>query len=193
MFQKCASFFDGLALKLTHISFISPFILRLYLSPIFWMAGTQKLSHMESTIHWFGNAEWGLGLPFPTFLAYLAAYTEIIGAVCLLLGMATRLICVPLIITMLVAILSVHIDNGWLAISASSSEASIRLTGFLNWLQTHYPARHEYITELAQPVMLNNGVEFAVTYLIMLISLLFSGSGRFLSVDYWALKLSKPD
>lgn len=41
--------------------------LRLYLAPIFWMAGTRKLNDMSSTIAWFGNADSGLDclyLPF---------------------------------------------------------------------------------------------------------------------------------
>ena len=32
---------------------------------------------------------------------------------------------------------------------------------------------------------LNNGIEFAMTYFIMLLVLFFQGAGRFLSVDYW--------
>jgi putative oxidoreductase len=34
-------------------------------------------------------------------------------------------------------------------------------------------------------VVLNNGIEFAVTYLIMLLMLLFHGGGRYVSADYW--------
>ena len=52
------------------IGFIGPLLLRLYLVPIFWMAGSKKISSIDSTIEWFGNPEWGLGLPFPTMLAW---------------------------------------------------------------------------------------------------------------------------
>jgi len=31
----------------------------------------------------------------------------------------------------------------------------------------------------------NNGIEFAVTYSLMLLILLFQGGGRFISLDYW--------
>jgi len=31
----------------------------------------------------------------------------------------------------------------------------------------------------------SNGIEMAVTYSIMLIILLFTGGGKFLSLDYW--------
>jgi hypothetical protein len=33
--------------------------------------------------------------------------------------------------------------------------------------------------------LLNNGIEFAATYFIMLLALFFIGAGRYLSVDFW--------
>jgi len=41
-----------------HIDFLGPLALRLYLAPIFWMAGTSKLADIESTADWFGNQDW---------------------------------------------------------------------------------------------------------------------------------------
>jgi putative oxidoreductase len=38
---------------------------------------------------------------------------------------------------------------------------------------------------------LNNGIEFGVTYLIMLLSLFFTGAGKFVSLDYWISKYYK--
>ena len=34
-------------------------------------------------------------------------------------------------------------------------------------------------------MILNNGIEFAVTYFVMLLALFFIGAGKYLSVDYW--------
>ena len=82
--------------------------LRLYLAPIFWMAGTRKLNDMSSTIAWFGNADWGLGLPLPAVLAWLATLTEVLGALLLLIGLGVRWVSIPLMVTMLVAGLVVH-------------------------------------------------------------------------------------
>ena len=84
--------------------FLAPLALRLYLAPVFWMAGSQKLADMPATIEWFGNPDWGLGLPFPELLAWLAALSEAGGAVLLLCGLAVRWISLPLMVTMLVAI-----------------------------------------------------------------------------------------
>ena len=68
-------------------------------------------------IAWFGNTDWGLGLPFPALMAWLAVSTEILGAVALLLGLATRWFCIPLMIQMIVAATSVHWHNGWQAVA----------------------------------------------------------------------------
>ncbi len=172
------NYFDGLG----------PLALRLYLVPIFWVAGMQKIAGMESTIEWFGNPDWGLGLPFPSLMAHLAAYTEAIGALLLLLGLATRWISIPLMITMLVAILSVHADNGWEAIADSGAEdIAVRLGAAKEILQEH--GNYSWLKEKGNFVILNNGIEFGVTYFIMLLTLLFTGGGRFTSVDYFLSRL----
>ncbi|TGD71543.1 DoxX family protein [Mangrovimicrobium sediminis] len=179
---------NGIFRRLQHIDGLAPLALRLYLVPVFWMAGTQKLGSIDSTIEWFGNAEWGLGLPAPTLLAYLAAYTEAVGALLLLLGLATRWISIPLMITMLVAIFAVHWDNGWAAIADSGSrEVAVRLGAAKELLREH--GNYSWLTEKGNFVILNNGIEFAVTYLIMLFSLLFTGGGRYVSVDYYLSRL----
>ena len=166
--------FDGLA----------PLALRLYLVPVFWMAGTHKIAGIDQTIEWFGNPDWGLGLPFPTLLAYLAAYTEAVGALLLLLGLATRWISIPLIAIMLVAIFAVHWDNGWAAIADSGAqEVAVRLGTAKEILQEH--GNYAWLTEHGGFVVLNNGIELGVTYLVMLLSLLFTGGGRYVSVDYY--------
>ena len=172
--------------------FIAPLALRLYLAPIFWMAGTQKLASMDSTIEWFGNADWGLGLPFPALLAWMATLTEAGGAVLLVLGLGVRWISVPLMVTMVVAMITVHWQNGWLAIaegsqSLFSSDRTVaaieRLDRAKEMLQTH--GNYDWLTEHGSIVMLNNGIEFAATYLIMLLVLFFYGAGKYVSVDHW--------
>jgi len=179
---------NGLFSRLRYLDGLAPLALRLYLVPVFWMAGTQKIAGMESTIEWFGNPEWGLGLPLPWLMAHLAAYSEAIGALLLLLGLATRWISIPLMITMLVAIFKVHWVHGWPAIADSSAEAvAVRLGAAREILSEH--GNYDWLTETGNFVVLNNGIEFGVTYLIMLFALLFTGGGRYTSVDYYLSRL----
>ena len=94
----------------------------------------------------------------------------------------------PLMVTMLVAIFAVHWDNGWAAIADSSAEGvAVRLSAAKEILQEH--GHYEWLTEKGNFVILNNGIEFGVTYLLMCFSLLFTGGGRFTSVDYFLAKL----
>ena len=175
---------SAIFLRIKYADGLASLAIRLYLVPVFWVAGSTKIAGMENTIAWFGNPDWGLGLPFPALLAYLAAYTEAIGAILLALGLATRWISIPLIVTMIVAATAVHWDNGWAAIADSSaSEVAARLERAREILQEN--GNYSWLTEKGGFVILNNGIEFSVTYLVMLLVLLFNGGGRYVSVDYW--------
>ncbi|HHJ35015.1 MAG TPA: DoxX family protein [Gammaproteobacteria bacterium] len=179
--------------KTRAVDFLGPLALRLYLVPVFWMAGTKKLEDMDSIIEWFGNADWGLGLPFPELMAWLATLTEVGGAILLFLGLATRWISIPMIFTMIVAAVTVHWQNGWLAIAEGSgffasdrtAGAIERLDAAKEILQEH--ANYDWITENGSLVILNNGIEFAATYSIMLLVLFFIGPGK-ASLDHLIYK-----
>ena len=58
-----------------HADFLAPLLLRLYLAPVFYMAGKNKYDGFEGTVQWFGNPDWGLGLPMPWLMAFLATAT----------------------------------------------------------------------------------------------------------------------
>ena len=82
---------------------------RLVLAYGFYTTASMKWSNISGVAEWFGS----LGIPAPAFNAYLAASTEIAGVVLLTLGFATRFISIPLMITMIVAIVTVHLTNGF--------------------------------------------------------------------------------
>lgn len=164
------------------VDFLAPLAMRVYLAPVFWMAGTNKLGDMDSTIAWFGNPDWGLGLPMPELMAWAAALTEAGGAILLLIGLATRWVSIPLMITMVVAAATVHWQHGWAAI-AETPESAERLAAAKSLLQQH--GNYDWLTGSGEFVILNNGIEFAATYFIMLLTLFFIGAGRYVSVDYW--------
>lgn len=169
------------------VDFLGPLALRLYLVPIFWMAGSKKLADIDSIAAWFG--EGGLGLPFPELMAWMASLTEAGGAIMLFFGIGVRWISIPLMITMIVAAVTVHLQNGWLAIAEGSGFfASERTAGAVERLDRakdilRENANYDWLTENGSIVILNNGIEFAATYSIMLLVLFFVGPGK-ASVDH---------
>ncbi len=88
---------------------LSLLIVRLILAYGFFEPAKMKWSNISSVADWFGS----MGIPFPTLNAYMAASTEALGVILLVLGLGSRLISVPLIIIMLVAIFTVHFSNGF--------------------------------------------------------------------------------
>ncbi len=206
--------------KLKHIDGIPSLLIRLYLAPVFIMAGFSKtqLLNEEVTglrslmadpniIAWFGNNDWGLGLPFPALLANLVILVELVGGWLLLVGLFTRLTSIPLMFTMVVAATTVHADNGWFAITPTNSEISpAKVVGWLGVKSAQKSLENSEVTatrlkamkeileqygntqwlyEKGNIVVLNNGVEFSVTYFIMLLALFFIGAGRFTSIDHF--------
>ena len=173
------------------VDFLAPVALRLYLAAVFWTAGMNKVKGFDGVVEWFGNTEWGLGLPAPFLMALLATATEVVGAIMLLIGLGVRWVSLPLLFTMIVAMASVHWSHGWQAVADASSPfppadihmALERLQRAREILQEH--GNYEWLTASGQFVVSNNGVEWSVTYAIMLLALLFMGAGRWLSLDYW--------
>lgn len=183
---------------------IAPLLIRLYLAPVMIAAGLHKLNNQADMVEWFGNKEWGLGLDNAELMVQLATWSELAGGVLILIGFATRWAAVPLMVTMVVAALTVHLDNGWFAIAPSdpasstakpladlgipqaqaslenSVEVGQRLDRARSILQEH--GNYQWLTETGTYVVLNNGIEFAATYFILLLSLFFTGAG-WLSMD----------
>ncbi|MBI1733510.1 MAG: DoxX family membrane protein [Gammaproteobacteria bacterium] len=192
--NQAQSVFDKLRAP---IECLGPLALRLYLVPVFWVASNNKwnpfdsASSIDSTAEWFGNAEWGLGLPLPYLNAYMAWGAEYFGAILLLLGLGVRWISIPLMVTMVVAVATVHWDHGWQALndpksafaSEHASEAIERLAVAKDILKEH--GDYDWLTEFGSIVSSNNGMEWAATYFVMLLALFCIGAGRWFSVDYW--------
>jgi putative oxidoreductase len=214
------SIYNNFLNKLPNFDGVPALLLRLYLAPVFIMAGfskTQLLNEEVSgiasfmadpnIIAWFGNSDWGLGLPFPALLANLVILAEFFGGWLLLVGALTRLISIPLMFTMIMAATTVHAPNGWFAITPinpdtsaakmmtwigfEQAEASLensvetgkRLEAMRNLLENN--GNTDWLYENGNIVVLNNGIEFSATYFIMLLALFFIGAGRYTSVDYY--------
>ncbi len=81
----------------------SPFLLaiRLYWGWQFLETGWGKLANISKPIEYFTS----LGIPAPVFTAYFIGLLETAGGILLILGLASRLIALPLTIDMLMAYL----------------------------------------------------------------------------------------
>jgi len=82
---------------------------RLILVYGFYNPAIMKWQNINSIAEWFSE----MGIPLPTINAYMAASTEMAGVVLLTLGLANRIISIPLIFVMIVAIVTVHLGNGF--------------------------------------------------------------------------------
>ena len=94
---------------LTKLKDVHLLAVRLVLAYGFYNPAIMKWQNIESIKEWFGQ----LGIPFPGLNAYLSASTEMAGVILLTLGLANRIISIPLIFVMIVAIVTVHIGNGF--------------------------------------------------------------------------------
>ncbi|CAI1027754.1 DoxX [Serratia rubidaea] len=192
MLTKIISWYQWGVSKVKKADFVPLLLIRLYLLPVIFEGAHSKVLGFSNTVAWFATptAEGGLGMPFPWLLAFLATSTEVVGLVCIALGLFTRIIAIPMMVVMSVASLMVHWSHGWLAIASNDMESAQRMTAFLQWLMQNFPGRYNYITQLGDPVILNNGIEFSATYFIMLLVLLVWGGGRYISADYWLKKIT---
>ncbi len=69
----------------------------------FRRSGWGKITAIDTVVKFFQD----LNLPLPIFQAHLVAYTELIAGLLLIFGLFTRYAAIPLIVTMVVAIIKV--------------------------------------------------------------------------------------
>ncbi|WP_250458570.1 HvfX family Cu-binding RiPP maturation protein [Microbulbifer litoralis] len=180
------------------VDWLAPLLLRLYLAPIFILSGLNKLRDIDTVAAWFGNPDGGLGLPAPLLMAWLATLAELLGGIALLLGLGVRLAAIPLLVVMAVAAVSAHWQYGWSALADDTlvmpwewrrdliEEGLERRAKAVELLKEY--GRYEWLTGAGNFTVLKNGIEFAATYFLMLLTLLTTGAGRFVSVDYWVAR-----
>jgi len=171
--------------------FLAPLALRIFLAPVFILAGSNKLAHAQQLVPYFES----LGIPAPEIMVYVAGLTELAGGIGLLVGLAVRWLAIPLMFTMVVAATTAHWQNGWHVLPETEltmpwewrtdiiEAANIRKHKARDILREH--GNYSWLTEYGSITVLKNGIEFAATYFIMLLVLFFVGGGRFVSLDYW--------
>ncbi len=81
---------------------------RLAVGYMFTSGALHKVQDLQGFGDWFGT----LGIPFPHFNAFLAVYTELIGGICLMLGLGSRIFSFMLAFVMAVALWTVGTQSG---------------------------------------------------------------------------------
>ncbi len=84
------------------LSFLAPLATRLVVGWAFYLTGHGKWEHFDNTVTFFTE----LGIPFPLANAAFVASLELVGGICLILGLFTRLMATGLASTMVVALLT---------------------------------------------------------------------------------------
>ncbi len=162
------------------LDFLPPLLLRLFLAPLLYVSGSQKLGMFTgeyskwNPLSWFnldnpvhqatsaGLAKMPLiGDSLAGLLTTSIGWLEIIGALLLLIGFAVRWVSLPLLA--LVALTAIVALNGQDIVAT-----------FKEMLMTH-----------GYTDMSNSVFSKAVIYFLMLLTLFFMGAGRFFSVDWF--------
>ena len=131
-------------------------LLRLMLGFGFAAHGWAKLSRGPEG---FGNILAVIGVPFPHFMAWATTLVELVGGSLLMAGAFVVLLSIPLAVTMLTAMFSVHFRYGF---------SSIKIQTITNEGAQFGPP----------------GYEINLLYIIGLLVLALSGSGKW-SIDQW--------
>src|SRR5215831_11598569 len=92
---------------LQEASWVPALLVRLYVGYFFFETGLGKVRNLAAMTERF--TEWGI--PAPAFNAALSGFTELIGGGLIVLGLLTRLVSIPLIINMAVAVLAVRMKK----------------------------------------------------------------------------------
>lgn len=98
---------DDALRRLTAAQWVPQLLMRLFVGYFFLESGWGKIHNLDTFTQRF--AEWGI--PAPAFNAALSGYTEVIGGLFVMLGLATRLVSIPMVVNMVVAIVTVKLKK----------------------------------------------------------------------------------
>jgi putative oxidoreductase len=104
LLSSVAKLLLGLARRLESVALLAA---RLTVGVLFVSTGWGKVHNLGKVIEYFGE----LHIPMPAFNALLASYTELLGGMLLVVGLASRLAALPLMVTMTVALITAKADE----------------------------------------------------------------------------------
>lgn len=105
--MKCKVFCEKSEAALQKSDWLPPLLIRLSVGWVMLESGWGKFHALDKVTEFFAS----LGIPAASLQAPFVAGVELIGGICLILGIFTRLVSIPLLITMVVAILTAKRDD----------------------------------------------------------------------------------
>ncbi|MDP1708161.1 MAG: DoxX family protein [Gammaproteobacteria bacterium] len=109
MYSRFSSGINAIVNGANALSSLLDLFIRLWMANIFWSSGLVKIGNFDKTLDIFTTV-FKVPLFNPTLAAVLATGTELIGAVLLVLGLATRFASASLIFLTFMAAISYHLD-----------------------------------------------------------------------------------
>ena len=97
---NCVEYWLGMA---DSLNWFAPLLMRIYFGYFWTETGWGKIQNLDSFTQHF--VEWGI--PYPHFSAVVSGYTEWIGGILLMFGLFARIVSIPLMFNMFVAIVQV--------------------------------------------------------------------------------------
>ena len=91
---------------------IALLVLRVFMGATFFIYASKKIQSYDNYVALFSDK---LDLPLPLLNLYLVIGVEAIGGILLIAGFLTRIITIPLIITMITAFFLINLNNGFAA------------------------------------------------------------------------------
>ncbi|CAM3218217.1 DoxX family protein [Tsukamurella hominis] len=115
--------------KLVTTQFTLLTVARVILGVVFFAHGWQKV--VTNGLSGTAGAFEKMGVPAPTLSAWFAGLAELLGGALLIVGFAVPIVAIVLIVDMLGAIFTVHIDNGFFATGGGIELPLVLIAGLL--------------------------------------------------------------
>jgi putative oxidoreductase len=106
-FKSLASLAEKALVWISSFEWLAPLLVGLFVGYFFFETGWAKLHNLNAFTARFTQ----LGIPHPAFNAALSAYTECVGEALTIIGLGTRLVSIPMMINMAVAIITVKMKS----------------------------------------------------------------------------------
>jgi putative oxidoreductase len=140
------------------LSFLAPLLTRLVVGQAFFLTGRGKLLNFENTVTFFTE----LGIPYPQANAAFVGSLELVGGVCLMLGLLTRIMSTGLASTMVVALMTADKEQFLKSLNPSSDVSPMDVSSFVFlmfflWLVLYGPGIVSLDTPLARWLGIGNG------------------------------------